>query len=231
MTRQRDSGRRLVHKGTQQGQSQPPPWGDRAGLTWPSMSEISPRGMRHSGSLAWPASSTNTCVKCPTLDQTHPKGSCLPGCPGQQGLASLPLPPLHAAPLLPPCPGHRPPPPHRAPPASVSGSPPPRPTRAPGPQGLPHSQLPWLWVRPEPPRAQRPPQPDLVEEARAAARGDDDPEAGGSPDVLPVSAVRLDGVQDGLGGGRGRRCPSDPWARPLFRGSSQARARAPAADV
>ena len=127
MTRQRDSGRRLVHKGTQQGQSQPPPWGDRAGLTWPSMSEISPRGMRHSGSLAWPASSTNTCVKCPTLDQTHPKGSCLPGRPGQQGLASLPLPPLHAAPLLPPCPGHRPPPPHRAPPASVSGSPPPVP--------------------------------------------------------------------------------------------------------
>lgn len=38
------------------------------GLTWPPTSDTSPRGMRHSGSLACPASSTNTCVKCPTLE-------------------------------------------------------------------------------------------------------------------------------------------------------------------
>lgn len=43
-------------------------WTAQQGLTWPLMSETSPRGMRHSGSLACPASSTNTCVKCPTLE-------------------------------------------------------------------------------------------------------------------------------------------------------------------
>ncbi|KAB1269885.1 hypothetical protein Cadr_000017649 [Camelus dromedarius] len=45
----------------------------------------------------------------------------------------------------------------------------------------------------------RPPQPYLVEEPRTAARGDDDPEARGPPDVLPIAAVRLDGLRDGLG--------------------------------
>lgn len=40
----------------------------QTGLTWPLASETSPSGIRHSGSLACPASSTNTCVKCPTLE-------------------------------------------------------------------------------------------------------------------------------------------------------------------
>ena len=43
------------------------------------------------------------------------------------------------------------------------------------------------------------PNSDLVEEAGAAAGGDYDPEAGGLPDVLPIPAVCLDGLDDRLG--------------------------------
>lgn len=49
--------------------------------------------------------------------------------------------------------------------------------------------------------AWRSPHSYLVEEPGAAAGGDDYPEARGPPDVLPVFAVGLDGVEDCLGRG------------------------------
>lgn len=64
------------------------PAGRGTGLTWPLRSETSPRGMRHSGSLACPASSTNTCVKCPTLEPKASEVVSLPvSAPGLGGPA------------------------------------------------------------------------------------------------------------------------------------------------
>lgn len=41
---------------------------DAQTTTWPLTSEINPIGIRLSGSLACPASSKITCVKCPSLE-------------------------------------------------------------------------------------------------------------------------------------------------------------------
>lgn len=136
----------------------------RMSLTWPLTSETSPRGMRHSGSLAWPASSTNTCVKCPTLKKARSRGHSCP-C----------VLPSKASPR---CLGRLPPPPGTS---RLSANTPPPPRLCPG-------------------SPKSPPQPYLVEESRAAARGDDHPEARGLPDVFPISAIRPDGLCGALWG-------------------------------